>query len=107
MECIFNKQIRAELIKKEVETILTQLDPLNFEDKQYDRKYTDLNLILDPIYDHLEYAEMQLNGSRKRKEAILKEKINSDNIYQILVYFSSLYTVLSDIYKKRLLNELI
>ena len=32
---------------------------------QFDRKYNDLNLILDPIYDHLEYSEMQLNGSRK------------------------------------------
>lgn len=65
MECIFNKQIRAELIYKEVETIITQIDSLNFEDKQCDRKYTDLNPILDPIYDHIEYAEMQLNYSRK------------------------------------------
>ena len=53
MECIFNKQIRAELIYKEVETIITQIDSLNFEDKQCDRKYTDLNPILDPIYDHI------------------------------------------------------
>ena len=50
---------------------------------------------------------MQLNDSRKRKEAILEEKITSDNIYKILVNFNSLYTVLSDIDKKRLLNELI
>ena len=107
MECIFNKQIRAELIYKEVETIITQIDSLNFEDKKYDRKYTDLNLRLDAIYDQLEYAEMQLNDSRKRKEAILEEKITSDNIYKILVNFNSLYTVLSDIDKKRLLNELI
>ena len=153
--CTFNKQIRAELIEKEVETIITQIvsnptfakkieekiniqidtkeidevinkqlakirqliatkaslinqiDSLNFEDKHYDRKYTDLNLRLDAIYDQLEYAEMQLNDSRKRKEAILEEKITSDNIYKILVNFNSLYTVLSDIDKKRLLNELI
>ena len=50
---------------------------------------------------------MQLNDSRKRKEAILEEKITSDNIYKILVNFNSLYTVLSDIDKKRLLNEMI
>lgn len=50
---------------------------------------------------------MQLNDSRKRKETILEEKITSDNIYKILVDFNSLYTVLSDIEKKRLLNELI
>ena len=154
-KCTFNKQIRAELIEKEVETIITQIvsnptfakkieekiniqidtkeidevinkqlakirqliatkaslinqiDSLNFEDKHYDRKYTDLNLRLDAIYDQLEYAEMQLNDSRKRKEAILEEKITSDNIYKILVNFNSLYTVLSDIDKKRLLNELI
>ena len=154
-KCTFNKQIRAELIEKEVETIITQvvsnptfakkieekiniqiytkeidevinkhlekirqltgtkaslinqIDSLNFEDKHYDRKYTDLNLRLDAIYDQLEYAEMQLNDSRKRKEAILEEKITSDNIYKILVNFNSLYTVLSDIDKKRLLNEMI
>ena len=153
--CTFNKQIRAELIEKEVETIITQIvsnptfakkieekiniqidtkeidevinkhlakirqltgtkaslinqiDSLNFEEKHYDRKYTDLNLRLDAIYDQLEYAEMQLNDIRKRKEAILEEKITSDNIYKILVNFNSLYTVLSDIDKKRLLNELI
>ena len=62
---------------------------------------------IDAIYDQLEYAEMQLNDSRKRKKAILEEKITSDNIYKILVNFNSLYTVLSDIDKKRLLNELI
>ena len=50
---------------------------------------------------------MQLNDSGKRKEAILEEKITSDNIYKSLVNFNSLYTVLSDIDKKRLLNELI
>lgn len=50
---------------------------------------------------------MQLNDSRKRKEAILEEKITSDNIYKILVNFNSLYTVLSYIDKKRLLNEMI
>ena len=153
--CTFNKQIRAELIEKEVETIITQIvsnptfakkieekiniqidtkeidevinkhlakirqltgtkaslinqiDSLNFEDKHYDRKYTDLNLRLDAIYDQLEYAEMQLNDSRKRKEAILEEKITSDNIYKILINFNSLYSVLGDIDKKRLLNELI
>ena len=78
-----------------------------YKRQHYDRKYTDLNLRLDAIYDQLEYAEMQLNDSRKRKEAILEEKITSDNIYKILVNFNSLYTVLSDIDKKRLLNELI
>lgn len=50
---------------------------------------------------------MQLNDSRKRKEAILEEKITSDNIYKILINFNSLYSVLGDIDKKRLLNELI
>lgn len=50
---------------------------------------------------------MQLNDSRKRKETILEEKITSDNIYKTLVNFNSLYTVLSDIDKKRLLNEMI
>ena len=88
-------------------SLINQIDSLNFEDKHYDRKYTDLNLRLDAIYDQLEYAEMQLNDSGKRKEAILEEKITSDNIYKILVNFNSLYTVLSDIDKKRLLNELI
>ncbi|MBS5360079.1 MAG: recombinase family protein, partial [Finegoldia magna] len=88
-------------------SLINQIDSLNFEEKHYDRKYTDLNLRLDAIYDQLEYAEMQLNDIRKRKEAILEEKITSDNIYKILVNFNSLYTVLSDIDKKRLLNELI
>lgn len=154
-KCTFSKQIKTELIEKDIATIINkiisnpilakkiqekiniqidtkeidevinkhlakirqliatkaslinQIDSLNFEDKHYDRKYTDLNLRLDAIYDQLEYAEMQLNDSRKRKEAILEEKITSDNIYKILVNFNSLYTVLSDIDKKRLLNELI
>lgn len=88
-------------------SLINQIDSLYFEDKHYDRKYTDLNLRLDAIYDQLEYAEMQLNDSRKRKEAILEEKITSDNIYKILVNFNSLYTVLADIDKKRLLNEMI
>ena len=46
----------------------------------------------------------------KRYEGMTKrgyqiEKITFDNFYKILVNFNRLYTVLSDIDKKRLLNE--
>lgn len=88
-------------------SLINQIDSLYFEDKHYERKFEDLNLRLDAIYDQLDYVELQISGSRKRKEAILEEKITSDNIYKILNNFHKLYSVLSDVDKKRLFNQLI
>ncbi|PMC82388.1 recombinase family protein [Anaerococcus hydrogenalis] len=88
-------------------SLINQIDSLDFEDKHYERKFEDLNLRLDAIYDQLDYVELQISDSRKRKEAILEEKITSDNIYKILINFHKLYSVLSDVDKKRLFNQLI
>ena len=88
-------------------SLINQIDSLDFEDKHYERKFEDLNLRLDAIYDQLDYVELQISDSRKRKEAILEEKITSDNIYKILINFQKLYSVLSDVDKKRLFNQLI
>ena len=88
-------------------SLINQIDSLDFEDKHYERKFEDLNLRLDAIYDQLDYVELQISDSRKRKEAILEKKITSDNIYKILINFHKLYSVLSDVDKKRLFNQLI
>ncbi|MDQ0274768.1 site-specific DNA recombinase [Peptoniphilus koenoeneniae] len=105
---LINKHLSKErqLLGTKV-SLISQIDSLDFEDKHYERKSEDLNLRLDAIYDQLDYVELQISDSRKRKEAILEEKITSDNVYKILINFHKLYSVLSDVDKKRLFNELI
>lgn len=84
-----------------------QIDSLNYDDKHYDRKLSDLQDRLDKMYDNIEDVEHSLKDCKDRKRAIEAEKLTGDNIYKTLIYFDNLYNVMEDADKRALLTALI
>lgn len=84
-----------------------QIDSLNYDDKHYDRKLSDLQDRLDKMYDNIEDVEHNLKDCKDRKRAIEAEKLTGDNIYKTLIYFDKLYNVMEDADKRALLTALI
>ena len=84
-----------------------QIDCLNYDDRHYDRKLSDLQDRLDKMYDNIDDVEQSLKECKDRKRAIETEKLTGDNIYKTLIYFDKLYNVMEDADKRALLAALI
>ena len=87
--------------------IILQIDTLDILDKNYDRKYDDLQKRLDTIYDKIGDAEDLVSETEDKLSNIQKDKITGDNIYNYLLMFDSVYDVLSDMEKKQFYNALL
>jgi len=84
-----------------------QIDSLDYEDRHYDRKLSDLQDRLDKVYDNIDDVEHCLQDCKSRKKAIEAEQLTSQNVYKILIYFDKLYEVMEDGDKRALLATLI
>lgn len=84
-----------------------QIDNLDYEDRHYDRKLSDLQNRLDKMYDNIDDIEHILNDCKSRKRAIEAEILTSQNVYKTLIYFDRLYDVMEDADKRALLTALI
>ena len=67
------------------------MDFLDYEDKHYQRRKTDLENHLDKTYDKIDDAEELLVSAKAKKRSLLADKITGDNIYKALVFFDKLY----------------
>ena len=59
------------------------------------------------MYDLIYGVENSLKECKDRKKAIEAEKLTSENIYKILIYFDKLYAIMEDADKRALLSVLI
>ena len=87
--------------------INTSVDTLDVLDRNYDRKYEDLQKRLDAVYDKISDAEDLVYEVEEKLSNIQKDKITGDNIYNYLLMFDSIYDVLSDMEKKQFYNALL
>jgi len=87
--------------------INTSVDTLDVLDRNYDRKYEDLQKRLDAVYDKISDAEDLVYEVEEKLSNIQKDKITGDNIYNYLLMFDSIYDVLSDMEKKQFYNTLL
>ena len=100
------KKVLKQLIGTK-DKIILQIDTLDILDKNYDRKYDDLQKRLDTIYDKIGDAEELVSETEDKLSNIQKDKITGDNIYNYLLMFDSVYDVLSDMEKKQFYNALL
>ncbi len=84
-----------------------QIDGLAINDRHYDRKLSDLQDRLDAMYDNIADEEEKLEECKAKKRAIESDKMTSDNIYKVLIYFDKLYAVMDDADKRALLYSLL
>ncbi|MBQ8180549.1 MAG: recombinase family protein, partial [Ruminococcus sp.] len=87
--------------------IIEEIDTLDPDDKHYIKRKADLDNRLYNMYDKIEEIENQLIAARAKKQSIEAEKLTSDNIYKVLIYFEKLYTVMNEAERRQLIEALI
>ncbi len=76
------------------------MDNLSVSDEYYDKKYEDMQVRLDKLYDEIEEIETFIEAVETRLYNIKQEKISCDNVYQFLLFFDNLYDRFTDMEKK-------
>lgn len=76
------------------------MDNLSVSDEYYDKKYEDMQVRLDKLYDEIEKIETFIETVETRLYNIKQEKISGDNVYQFLLFFDNLYDRFADMEKK-------
>lgn len=76
------------------------MDNLSVSDEYYDKKYEDVQVRLDKLYDEIEEIETFIEAVETRLYNIKQEKISGDNVYQFLLFFDDLYDRFTDMEKK-------
>ena len=76
------------------------MDNLSVSDEYYDKKYKDMQVRLDKLYDEIEEIEISIEAVETRLYNIKQEKISGDNVYQFLLFFYNLYDRFTDMEKK-------
>lgn len=76
------------------------MDNLSVSDEYYDKKYEDMQVRLDKLYDEIEEVDTFIEAVETRLYNIKQEKISGDNVYQFLLFFDNLYDRFTDMEKK-------
>ncbi len=101
----YEKQLRQLYHNKD--TILSDIDSLDYEDKHYQRRKTDLENRLYKTYDKIDEAEELLISAKTKKRALLADKITGENIYKALIFFDKLYAQMNEAEKREFLSQLV
>ena len=89
------------------ESILSDIDSLDYEDKHYQRRKTDLENRLYKTYDKIEEAEELLVSAKAKRRSLLADKITGDNIYKALIFFDKLYDKMNKAEEREFLSQLV
>lgn len=104
---IENYKIQLRKLYHNKDTILSDMDSLDYEDKHYQRRKTDLENHLYKTYDKIDDAEELLVSAKTKKRSLLADKITGDNIYKALVFFDKLYAQMNEAEKREFLLQLV
>lgn len=88
------------LIRNIPSTMTEDGDNLSVSDEYYDKKYEDMQVRLDKLYDEIEEIDNFIEVVETRLYNIKQEKISGDNVYQFLLFFDNLYDRFTDMEKK-------
>ena len=86
---------------------MSDIDSLDYEDKHYQRRKTDLENRLYKTYDKIDEAEELLISAKTKKRALLADKITGDNIYKALIFFDKLYAQMNEAEKREFLSQVV
>ena len=84
-----------------------KIDNLDIMDPHYSKKYDDMQSRLDSFYDEIEDVEEAIDTLQERIVNIRSEKITSDNIYQFLQFYGTMYDSFTDAEKKEFMKTFI
>lgn len=89
------------------ESILRDLDSLDYDDKHYQRRKSDLEERLYKTYDKIDDVEANHVETKAKRRSILADKVSADNIYAIIAQFSRLQNAMSETEKREFYSQLI
>ncbi|MGN1305544.1 MAG: recombinase family protein [Oscillospiraceae bacterium] len=101
----YEKQLRQAYGVKS--KLIEEIDSLDPDDRHYINRKADLDNRLYNMYDKIEGIENQLIAARAKKQSIEAEKLTSDNIYKVLIYFEKLYAVMNEAERRQLIEALV
>lgn len=101
----YEKQLRQAYAVKS--KLIEEIDSLDPDDRHYINRKADLDNRLYNMYDKIEGIENQLIAARAKKQSIEAEKLTSDNIYKVLIYFEKLYDVMNESERRQLIEALV
>lgn len=101
----YEKQLRQFYSVKS--KLTEEIDSLDPDDRHYIKRKADLDDRLYRMYDKIEDMETRLIEARAKKQAVEAEKLTSDNIYKVLIYFEKLYAVMNEVERRQLMEMLI
>ena len=104
---IENYKIQLRKLYHNKDTILSDMDSLDYEDKHYQRRKTDLENHLYKTYDKIDDAEELLVSAKAKKRSLLADKITGDNIYKAFIFFDKLYAQMNEAEKREFLSQLV
>ena len=76
-------------------------------DALYDRKYEDMQNRLDQLYEKIDTIEIEMDEIKTRIQNIKLDKLNADNIYNILRMFDQLYDKFTDTEKQEFIKSFV
>lgn len=101
----YEKQLRQFYNAKDV--ILSDIDALDYEDKHYKRRKSDLEDRLYEAYDKMDEIENALLGAKAKKRSIMADKVTGDNIYKALIYFDDFYDKMDESERREFMTVLL
>ena len=93
------------LIRNILSTTTEDGDNLSVSDEYYDKKYEDMQVRLDKLYDEIEEIDNFIETVETRLYNIKQEKISGDNVYQFLLFFDKLDDRFTDMEKKTFMKS--
>lgn len=100
---ILHKQLQQVLSAKN--KLTDQIDTLDVLDKNYNRKYQDMQERLDNFYIQIGQIEDSISVIEARIHNLHQQKLSGENIYKYLLYFDLLYDKMTDKEKKQFMGS--
>lgn len=101
----YEKRLRKCFASRD--SIMADLDSIDYEDKHYRRRKVDLEERLYKTYDKIEEMEVSLVAAKAKERSILSDKISGDNIYKALVFFDRMYDNMNEAERREFIEQLI
>lgn len=104
---IRNLEKQKHQVEGTVRKRLDEQEHLDIDDKHYDRKYENISISLDSLYDKLDEIEDAILVKKKCIRGIRANQINREKVYELLGHFSKVYDRMSDAEKKEYMSLII
>ncbi|MXQ73060.1 recombinase family protein [Clostridiaceae bacterium DONG20-135] len=84
-----------------------QIDQLDYSDKHYEEKYSDMQNRMNSLYDEIAEAQESLETVQMQIQGIHEQQISQERIFEFLELFDIIYDKFTEIEKKEFLQSFI